>query len=186
LTINFRVLYRKLHRWGAIIVALPFLLVLVTGIVLQLKKEIAWIQPPTLRGSSNVPQIGMGAILDAAKTVEAAQIQDWKDIDRIDVQPSRGIAKVQAKNRYEIQIDLANGAVLQTAYRRSDLFETLHDGSWFHEGAKLWIFLPSGIIVLGLWMTGIYLFVLPHQVRWSRGRKTEKQNENNDLENAKT
>lgn len=168
--INFRILHRRLHRWGAILVALPFLLVIVTGILLQLKKEIGWIQPPTLRGSTKSPQIGMEAILEAAKSVEIAQVRSWDDIDRVDVQPSRGLAKVQAKNRYEIQVDLANGAVLQTAYRRSDVIEMLHDGSWFHERAKIWIFLPAGVIVLGLWLTGIYLFVLPHQVRWSRRR----------------
>lgn len=162
-----------MHRWGAIIVALPFLLVIITGILLQLKKEIAWIQPPTLRGSSRTPQIGMELILEAAKSVDVAEVRSWDDIDRIDVQPSRGLAKVQTRNRYEIQVDLANGAVLQSAYRRSDVIEMLHDGSWFHDRAKIWIFLPVGIIVLCLWLTGIYLFALPHQVRWSRRRNLQ-------------
>ena len=46
-------LNRLFHRWGAIIVALPVLVVIVTGIILQLKKEFVWIQPATQKGSSN-------------------------------------------------------------------------------------------------------------------------------------
>lgn len=42
---------RKLHRWGALLTAVPLLLVIVTGLLLQVKKEAAWIQPPTMRGS---------------------------------------------------------------------------------------------------------------------------------------
>ena len=56
------------------------------------------------------------------------------------------------------------------AYRRSDVIETIHDGSWFHDNVKLWIFLPTAVVVLGLWITGIYLFILPYGVRWSRAR----------------
>ena len=37
----------------------------------------------------------------------------------------------------------------------------MHDGSWFHDIAKLWVFLPNGIIVTILWITGIYLFFVP-------------------------
>ena len=38
---------RKIHRWGAFLVSIPFLVVIVTGIILQLKKEVEWIQPKT-------------------------------------------------------------------------------------------------------------------------------------------
>ncbi len=78
--------------------------------------------------------------------------------------------KVQCKNSWEIQLDAQSGQILQVAYRRSDLIESIHDGSWFHSRAKMWLFFPAGVIVLGLWLTGIYLFFLPHWVRWRRGR----------------
>lgn len=161
---------RKTHRWGALIIALPFLLVIVTGILLQLKKEWAWVQPATGRGSGSSPSISFDAILESARSVSDAEIRSWEDVERLDVQPRRGIAKVQARNRWEVQVDLQSGQVIQSAYRRSDLIESLHDGSWFHERAKLWIFLPTAAVVLGLWVTGIYLFVLPNWVRWRRPR----------------
>ena len=171
MAINVRMWTRKCHRWGAILVALPFLVVIVTGILLQLKKEWTWVQPATIRGSGKRPSIEFDAILEAVKSVPEAEVQSWSDVDRMDVQPNRGIVKVQAKNRWEIQLDLQTAKVLQSAYRRSDLIESLHDGSWFHDRAKLWIFLPTAAVVLILWGTGIYLFVLPHAVKWSRRRE---------------
>ncbi len=38
---TFNALNRKIHYWASIIVALPFLVVIATGILLQLKKQIA-------------------------------------------------------------------------------------------------------------------------------------------------
>jgi uncharacterized iron-regulated membrane protein len=162
---NPRILNRKLHRWGAIATALPFLLVIVTGLLLQLKKQLPWVQPPEQRTANTVPNLSMEQILRAAKSVPEAAVTDWRDIDRLDVRPAKGIVKVTANNRWEVQVDLGTGAVLQAAYRRSDLIEQLHDGSWFADAAKLWLFLPSGVVVRGLWITGLYLFVLPFLAR---------------------
>ena len=64
-------------------------------------------------------------------------------------------------NRWEIQIDAATAEILQVAYRRSDLIETIHDGSFFHDNIKLWVFFPTAIILFAMWLTGSYLFVLP-------------------------
>jgi uncharacterized iron-regulated membrane protein len=169
--INWRVWNRKCHRWGAVLIAFPFLLVIVTGILLQLKKEWPWVQPPTQRGQGKKPIISLEAVLEAARSRPEAGVQSWDDVDRVDIQPSRGNAKVQARSRWEVQVDLQTGEVLQVAYRRSDVIESLHDGSWFHDRAKLWVFLPVALVVLGLWVTGIYLFFLPYTVRWSRGGK---------------
>ncbi|MFY7922014.1 MAG: PepSY domain-containing protein [Gemmatimonas sp.] len=162
---NFRIWNRKLHRWGAVATALPFLVVLGTGLLLQLKKQLTWVQPAEQRTANRVPSVSMQQIFDAASSVRQTEIRSWDDIDRLDVRPGKGIVKVAAVNHWEVQVDLASGKVLQSAYRRSDLIEQMHDGSWFHEVAKLWVFLPSAVVVLGLWVTGIYLFLLPFRAR---------------------
>ena len=167
---------RKVHRWGGALIALPFLLVLITGLFLQVKKEVNWIQPPSQTGVSNIPSVGFDEILIASKTVPEAQITTWEDIDRLDVRPDKGIVKVRAVNRWEIQIDTETAEILQVAYRRSELLESLHDGSWFHDSAKLWIFLPSGIVVTILWITGIYLFFVPYFAkRQNKKRREDRQ-----------
>jgi len=166
--IHWHLFARKSHRWGAVLIALPFLVVLGSGILLQIKKEWSWVQPPTQRGEGKSLSVSFDQLLEIAKQTPEAEVQNWKDIDRIDVQPNRGIAKILTKNRWEIQVDLQTAKVLQVAYRRSDLIESIHDGSWFHDSAKLYIFLPTAVVVLVLWLTGLYLFVLPNWVRWTR------------------
>ncbi len=157
---------RKLHRWGSIAIAAPLLVVITTGILLQLKKEWSWVQPATAQGvATGEPAVDFAAVLDAARTMPDAGITSWDDIDRLDVRPSKGIIKVRGKNRWEVQVDAQTGAVVSHAYRRSDFIESLHDGSWFADGTKLWLFLPSAVILLGLWGTGLYLFALPYLAR---------------------
>jgi hypothetical protein len=169
-------LSRHLHRWGAIVLLAPMLIIIVSGIVLQLKKESGYIQPPTKRGSSSELAIGFDRILEAAKTVPQAKIESWDDIDRLDVRPGKGVVKVRCKNRWEIQIDTQTGEVLQSAIRRSDLIESIHDGTYFHESFKLWVFLPSGLFLAILAITGLHLFSLPHLARRRRLRKEAGEN----------
>ena len=168
---NPRIWNRKLHRWGAALVALPFLVVIATGLLLQVKKQVTWVQPKEHKGSGVEPRIGFDVLLAAARAVPQANVRGWEDIDRIDVRPGKGLVKVVTLSRWEVQLDIQTGAVLQTAYRRSDLIESLHDGSWFHAGVKLWIFLPTAVIVLGLWVTGIYLWLLPYRARRAQRRR---------------
>lgn len=152
---------RKIHYWGALTCALPILVVIATGLVLQLKKDVSWVQPTSQRGEGKIPTLAFERILEIATTVSDAEIKNWGDVDRLDVRPKKGIVKVRAKNRWEIQVDSSSGKILQVAYRRSDLIESLHDGSFFHDKAKLWIFLPCAVILLILWISGIYLFLIP-------------------------
>lgn len=176
---------RKIHRWGSILIAIPFLIVLISGLFLQLKKDVAWIQPESQEGVSTVPSISFDKILASAKSIPEAQISSWDDIDRLDVRPDKGMVKVRANNHWEIQIDTQTGEVLQAEYRRSDIIEMMHDGSWFHESAKLWIFLPTGIIVTALWITGIYMFFIPYlNKRRNRIRKEHLQEDSVKDESA--
>ena len=163
---------RKLPRWGAVLTFVPLLLVISTGLLLQLKKQVAWVQPPTQRGSSSTPAVDWSQILAATASVNDAQVSAWEDIDRLDVRPDRGIVKVRCKNRWELQLDLADGKVLSSNYRRSDLIESLHDGSFFSNTVKYWIFLPTGIILLCLWLTGAYLWWLPFGVKRKKVRQS--------------
>lgn len=167
---KFSVLSRKLHRWGAVTTAVPLLVVILSGVLLQLKKEWSWVQPPTRSGSGIAPRLDFDSILAASQQVEKAQIRGWDDIDRLDVRPDRGLVKVRAKSGFEVQLDSTSGEVLQTAYRRSDLIESLHDGSFFADWVKLGIFLPSAILLFGLWCTGVYLWILPHRAKRKRKR----------------
>ncbi|MEL6365605.1 MAG: PepSY-associated TM helix domain-containing protein [Pseudomonadota bacterium] len=172
-------LVRKIHHWGSIIILVQFGLVATTGVLLLLKKEIDWIQPPTARGAvaDAPPSRSFEALFAAARSVEELQLQDWTDLARVDVKPGKGIVKFVSENNWEAQIDTETGAVVQVAYRRSDVIERLHDGSFFADWVKLFVFLPTGIIMITLWATGGYLFFLPHVKRALRRSKKARRRE---------
>jgi uncharacterized iron-regulated membrane protein len=155
-------LIRILHRWGSVIIAVPVAVIIITGVMLQLKKKSDWIQPPIQKGTGHVLAISFDRILDVVTTVPQAETKTWDDIDRLDVRPEKGLLKVRCRNRWEVQIDTKTGDILQVAYRRSDLIESIHDGSFFLPCSKLWVFLPTGLILFMVWGTGIYLFIRPY------------------------
>ena len=168
--LKFNLLNRKIHNLASILIAVPIVIVIVSGLLLQVKKEFSWIQPAEIRGVGKTPEINFPEILEACKKVPEAKVESWDDINRLDVRPSRGMVKVRAQNDWEIQVDLKTGKVLQKAYRRSDLIESIHDGSFFHDAVKLWVFLPAGFVLFLLWSTGIYMFFQPRWARWRRSR----------------
>lgn len=156
-----QVVNRKTHYWLAIFVALPLMVIAGSGILLQLKKQLPWVQPAERAGVGGAPALSLAQVVEICSQVPEAQVRTWEDIQRVDVRPAKGMLKVWAKSGWEIQLDTATGELLQVAYRRSDLIEAIHDGSFFHRWVKLGIFLPAGVVLLLLWLTGLYLFFLP-------------------------
>ncbi len=160
---NIRKFSRKMHYWGSLFLIIPLLIIIFSGILLLLKKNIEWIQPSTIKGQGLIPSITMNKILLASKSVHSAKINNWQDIKRVDLRPSEGVIKILAKNNWEIQIDHQTGKILQSAYRRSDTIEGWHDGTFFNDKLKLLFFLPAAIILLMLVFTGIHLFIIPYR-----------------------
>ena len=157
---------RKTHRWAAIVAIAPLLVITFTGLLLQVKKQSAWVQPPTARSADPAMTLTFDEVLAAAATVPEAGITGWEDVDRIDVRPGRGVAKVRANNRWEIQVDTRTGEILHAAYRRSDLIESIHDGSFFAgDWTKLGVFLPAGLAMAGMLATGAWLWYMPIRAR---------------------
>lgn len=162
---------RKLHRWGAIATLIPLLVVVGTGLLLQVRKQVAWVQPAEERGTGSVPMISFDEVLEAARSAPDARIQSWSDIDRLDIRPGKGLIKVRAKSDWEVQIDAGTGNVLSTKYRRSHIIEAIHEGAYFGEVVRFAVFVPAGVILLGLMITGAYLWVLPLVARRNGRRR---------------
>lgn len=155
---HFNVANRKVHFWASFIASVPVLVIIASGILLQMKKQWDFVQPPEHRGTGTVPAIEFDHIMAGLQSVPSLGVSGWDDVDRVDVRPGRGVAKVTLMSRWEVQIDLGTGQVLQTAYRRSDLFESIHDGSFFGgDWTKLGLFLPAGLTLLLLWLGGIWM-----------------------------
>jgi hypothetical protein len=165
------ILIRKLHYWAAIIIALPASVLLASGLLLQAKKQWSWVQPAEHRGTSTVPLIGLDSVLASIVAQPEHGVKGWDEVNRIDVRPDRGVAKVWLRNGFEVQVDLGSGKVMHSAYRRSDIIEAIHDGSWFAgDWTKLGLFLPTGAILFFMWMSGLWLFIVPFIARRRRAR----------------
>jgi len=172
-------LLRDIHHWASPIVMLPLGIMIFAGLFLMLKKDIEWIQPSTQRSvasTAQAPDTSLAELYTVAAGIPELEIAAWEEFDRIDIRSDRGIAKFIAPNRWEAQIDLVTLDVLSLEYRRSDLFEQIHDGSFFAEWVKTYIFLPVGVILLVLWGTGIWLFLEPYLKRWQRTKRRAARN----------
>lgn len=173
---------RLSHRWIAIAIAIPMIVIIVTGIFLQVRKPIDWIQPPTAKGSQNYqPTATLEHILLQVQTVPDMQVNGWDDIKLLDLRPKKGIIKVRNHNELETQVDATTAEILQTAQRRNDIVVKIHDFSAWH--ARLWLGLPIRLGFLVLFLTGVYLNIkmTPVRLKTLFQNKTKQQNQEKDL-----
>ena len=160
---------RKLHYWISPIIFIPVVIIFSTGVLLQFKKQSNWIQPNVVITSKSKP-VMLNSYLESAKTVSEAKIYSWNDIERIDIRPNKGIAKIRSKNNWEIQLDIESAEIYSVSFRRSDIIESVHDGSFFSDYVKFGLFFPSGILLIVLSFTGIYMFIVPILRKKKKGK----------------
>lgn len=176
--------FRAIHRLLGITLALLLLISAITGVLLALKKEVAIIQPPTIKGSSQELSNwkSISEIDSLAKDAFYTAHPDQKDnpIDRFDVRPSKGIIKVLFKNGYwEVQIDPVTSEVKSIAKRHSDWIEALHDGSIVSHLFKLISMNFLGFGLLALITTGLWLWYGPKKIRQKKSIIREKKLQDN-------
>ena len=87
-------------------------------------------------------------------------------IDRLDVRPSKGIAKVLfEEGNWEVQIDGKTGKIKSIAKRYSDWIESLHDGSIISDLFKLVSMNILGLGLVFMVVTGLWLWYGPKRYR---------------------
>ncbi|MCK4999401.1 MAG: PepSY domain-containing protein [Anaerohalosphaera sp.] len=157
-------LFRVTHKWFGIIFAVVLLNVSVTGILLLEKKNFDWLQPPTQKGQTgNVEDfITQQQLFKAVFEQGHVDFKGIDDIDRVDFRPGKRVHKVQSiHNNSEIQVDAVSGKVLSVSVRRSDLIESLHDGSWFGNWVNAILLPATAIVCIFLTVTGLLLWLIP-------------------------
>ena len=161
-------LLRKIHYWTSLPLLFTIFVIAITGSLLALKKDFATLQPPTQTGSR--PGDLQRPLADIVAVAARSAKESDKDVERIDVRPRDGIAKVIFHSRTEVQVDLASAKVLQVGYRTSDFIETIHDFSWMGGWAKYVFSFGTGMAILGMAGTGAYMFLLPMLARRRKRR----------------
>ena len=180
--LSLQALLRTTHEWTAIIVAIPLLFLIVTGIFLQLRKPVEWIQPAAEEGVARYdPRLPPADVLDAVRAVPEMKVESWDDILLLDYRPKKGIIKVRNPGHFETQIDAKTGAILKSGQRWNDIVMRLHDGSAI--GMRYWLFLPVSFLILYLLISGFYLGVkttarkIRLQASHRRSRKSAREND---------
>jgi len=147
---------RSTHRvlaWG---VVLPAFVTLTTGIVLLVRQDFEWLQPKSKQGSvRELPSLPVQGALKRVEELAAAHFQAGAKLNSIEIRPSKGTYVFRLSDGFEVQLDGKTGELLGSGVRRASWLIELHQGSWFHPLAMKWIFLPSGLALLGLWFTGL-------------------------------
>lgn len=155
--------FRKWHRNVSLIIALPILITLTTGVLLMLRGQFSYIQPPSVSGASplTAPTFTAEEALHTLQGIPEAEVKAWKDVSSLIFSPSKGTYQARLKNDYLVQMDAQTGKVLDVAVRRTNLLIELHQGSFFHKKVMLWIFFPAGVGLWFLWLSGMYLVIYP-------------------------
>lgn len=159
------------------------LLIGITGLLLGWKKQTSLL-PPTqsTTASATTDWISLDSIQHIARTYSETTLGKPSEIDRIDVRPAKGVAKVRFTNHFsELQVDGKTGAILSVSHRTSDLIEMIHDGSIVEylvgtgtDSVKLLYttFVSSGLILLSV--SGFWLWYNPKRIRKAKSFAKEK------------
>lgn len=169
---------RLWHRWLAIVTTIPFGIIVITGVLLQIKTWLPALQPISQKSShgnmSQMPSlIAWENLLKATQTVPAVQVEKWEDIKTIDVRPALGVARVRTRTGYEVQIDLASGKILSAEKRYTSFLIELHEGAAFGSLLRNFVFVPTGFLLILVLISGVFLLVTHYRRRW-HGFKNSK------------
>lgn len=171
--IKFLRLTRKIHKWMGLFLALFLLISAITGITLAWKKNIATLQPPTVKGVST----DLSTWKPMAELHDLALVEiknhlpkgETAEIDRIDARPSKGMVKVLFnKGWWEVQLDATTGKTLSVGRRHADWIEHLHDGSIVNQLFKLVSMNTLGIGLIISVLGGFWLWFAPRKLRRER------------------
>ncbi len=167
---------RSLHKWLGLPLIIFFFVIGITSILLAWKKK-AELLPPTLK-----TKVEQGEWISPAEMVRIAEVEMEKigestEVDRIDIRPDKGVAKVSFKTHFtEVQLDGLSGEVLSIGTRHSDWIEKVHDGSivdYYLGGDEATKLTYSTLTALGLILmslSGFYLWYFPKVIRKIKGK----------------
>ncbi|MFM1873737.1 MAG: hypothetical protein RL398_3159 [Planctomycetota bacterium] len=160
-----------LHRWIGVAAGLLLLLSAGTGLLLLVKKDYAWLQPPMMKAEAG----DAAALQPLQKVYEAVfalglpEFRSEADIDRIDFRPAKRVHKVvSVHDHQEVQVCAITLRTSGPNPRRSDWLEQLHDGSWFGGFAHAWLMPLAALALLYLGVSGYVMWLWP---KWQRRRK---------------
>lgn len=176
------------HLWLGVISTVALIAISITGILLNHKRGLGLMpevdHAPTAPFSAAIPleRIAYNALVAAPPgTVGNWQKGDSLDvrlIDRMDVRPRDGFAKVRLRDNAstEVTVDIASGEVLHVGKRGDVFLEKLHSGEAF--GGQRFVILSdiAGVALVLTLITGYWIWLVP-----KIGRSQQQEPEDPDV-----
>lgn len=136
---------------------------------------MSWVNASTVQGSSTNVETYLSPV--ELQSIAKDILQDAypklnSEIDRIDIRPAKGTAKIVFVQHYVgIQLDAVSGELLHIGVRNGDLIENIHDGSivdkalGFKEISKLIYTSTLALSLLGFTISGFWLWYGPKRMK---------------------
>lgn len=170
---------RNLHKWAGLVACLFLMVISFTGFFLAIKGKLDWMRPKTQTGgeyASVSDLVPVGLVMEAAFLADYAELQKLEDIDRLEYHAEDRVWKVLSKKGYrEVQIDAVSGEILSKGQRNDQMFEDLHDMSFFAKFWHEWGLPVVGFLLFWLSLSGVIMFFVPVVRRW-KFKKGQKSN----------
>ncbi len=141
---------RKWHAYLGLLAALPIIVTAFTGVLLQLRSKVEWIQP------SPVP-----VTLETGKSylsVEEVMAKFPDQVEGMSIRPGKSGFHLRLKNGNEVQLHPQTGEILKDSPRRSTLLIKIHEGSWMGPLGSLGVHFVAGLILVFLVISGLFIF----------------------------
>ncbi|SDY84593.1 PepSY-associated TM region [Rhodonellum ikkaensis] len=175
-------IYRNIHKWISIPFVIFLLVIGTTAILLAWKKQLELV--PKTQGTRvevRTHWISLDSMIIIGQEYMRDSLGKTAEIDRLDVRPGKGIAKVVFKGHFtELQIDGFTGEILSVKQRNSDLIEKIHDGSIIDflidpnsERAKLIYSTLTSLVLIFLCISGFYLWHNPRKIKKIKAQTTQ-------------
>ncbi len=143
--------WKKWHRIVALMISTPLILVVVSGLVLQLRNQFESIQPKSVSNIliPNSPIFPLDQIV-----VRFGE----KNIDQIIYRPSKANLSVRMKDGMDIQVNPQTGEILKSAPRRTNFFIEIHQGTWLGWFGQYVVYLPTALGLAFLIFSGMLIY----------------------------
>lgn len=166
------------HLWVGVLFTVSLIVISITGILLNHKRGLGLMpdveNAPAQLFADALPLARIAEIGIAAAGGDSSRgALDVAAIDRMDVRPRSGYAKVRLRDAAstEVTVDLVTGRVLNIGERGDVYLERLHSGEAF--GSR-WVLLSdaAAVALVVTLLTGYWLWLAPKLRRGSRDAST--------------
>ncbi len=142
---------RTWHGYLGLVAFLPLFVTAFTGVLLQLRSKVEWIQPSPAKIilEEGRPFLRMEEVI--AKFPKG-------EIEAIAFRPGKGGYQLRMKNGNEIQLHPQTGVIEKDSPRRSTLLIKIHEGSWMGVFGTLGVHFTAGVILVFLALSGLFIF----------------------------